>query len=79
MILTDEQRALRDTAQRFAEQKLLPDYQKRETSERLDRDLVREMGELGLIAPDLPEQYGGLGASGLTTGKIGRASCRERV
>ena len=68
MILTDEQRALRDTAQRFAEQKLLPDYQKRETSERLDRDLVREMGELGLIAPDLPEQYGGLGASGLTTG-----------
>ena len=68
MILTDDQRALRDTARRFAEHKLLPDYQKREQSERLDRDLVREIGELGLIAPDLPEQYGGLGASGLTTG-----------
>eukprot|EP01034_Spumella_vulgaris_P005230 gene5230-6679_t len=58
MILTDDQRALRDTARRFAEQKLLPDYQKREKTERLDRSLVREMVELGLIAPDLPEQYG---------------------
>ncbi|MGB0954566.1 MAG: acyl-CoA dehydrogenase family protein [Panacagrimonas sp.] len=48
MILTDDQRALRDTARRFAEHKLLPDDQKREQSERLDRDLVREIGELGL-------------------------------
>lgn len=70
MILSDEQRALRETARRFAEKKLLPDYQKREKSERLDRDLVREMGELGLIAPDMPEQFGGLGASGLTTGIV---------
>ncbi|MGQ0696737.1 MAG: acyl-CoA dehydrogenase family protein, partial [Panacagrimonas sp.] len=70
MILSDEQRALRETARRFAEKKLLPDYQKRERSERLDRDLVREMGELGLIAPDMPEQFGGLGASGLTTGIV---------
>lgn len=68
MILTDDQRALRDTAHRFAAERLLPDYQTREKSERLDRALVREMGELGLIAPDMPERYGGLEASGLTTG-----------
>ena len=68
MILNEEQRAMRDSARRFAEQKLKPDYQKRELSEKMDRNLVREMGELGLIAPDMPEQYGGLGASGLTAG-----------
>lgn len=68
MILNEEQRALLDSARRFAEQRLKPDYQKRESSEKMDRSLVREMGELGLIAPDMPEQYGGLGASGLTTG-----------
>ena len=66
MILSDEQRALRETARRFAEKKLLPDYQKREKSERLDRDLVREMGELGLIAPDMPEQFGGRSDSCIT-------------
>ncbi len=68
MILNEEQRALLDSARRFAEQRLKPDYQKREASDKMDRSLVREMGELGLIAPDMPEQYGGLGASGLTTG-----------
>ncbi|WP_370305051.1 acyl-CoA dehydrogenase family protein [Sinimarinibacterium flocculans] len=68
MVLNDDQRVLRDTARRFAEERLKPDYQKRERTERLDRGLVRQLGELGLIAPDMPEQYGGLGASGLTTG-----------
>lgn len=70
MILNEEQRALRDSARRFAAERLKPDYQKREQSEKMDRSLVREMGELGLIAPDMPEQYGGLGASGLTTGVL---------
>lgn len=68
MVLNDDQRVLRDTARRFAEERLKPDYQKRERTERLDRGLVRQLGELGLIAPDMPERYGGLGASGLTTG-----------
>ncbi|MEW6465928.1 MAG: acyl-CoA dehydrogenase family protein [Pseudomonadota bacterium] len=68
MVLNDDQRVLRDTAQRFAQERLKPDYQKRERSECLDRALARELGELGLIAPDMPERYGGLDASGLTTG-----------
>ena len=68
MILNEEQRALRDTARRFAEQRLKPDYQKRELSQAIDRSLLREMGELGLIAPNLPEQFGGLGASSVVAG-----------
>ena len=63
---TPEQDAIRDTAERFAREKLAPGYQARARAGRLDRDLVREMGALGLIAPDLPEAYGGLAVDGVT-------------
>ncbi len=70
MILTDDQRAIRDIARRFAREKLLPHYQAREKSGVLDRALLREMGSLGLLGADLPEQYGGLGLAGTTIGVI---------
>jgi cyclohexanecarboxyl-CoA dehydrogenase len=68
--LNEEQIAIQDTAQRFSKERLLPDYLKRETIGNLDRALVREMGELGLIGLDLPEKQGGLGASGITSGLV---------
>jgi cyclohexanecarboxyl-CoA dehydrogenase len=68
--LTPEQEAIRETAQRFAREKLLPSYQACARSGRLDRALLREMGSLGLIAPDLPEDFGGYGLDGLTSGLI---------
>ena len=71
--LTDDQRAFQETARRFAREKLAPGYQRREVEGRIDRALVREMGNLGLIAPELPEQMGGLGAPSLTSGLIAEA------
>jgi cyclohexanecarboxyl-CoA dehydrogenase len=66
--------ALRNTAERFASEKLAPKYQTRENGEhRLDRSLLKEMGQLGLIAPELPEEYGGLGVSQVATGIITEA------
>jgi cyclohexanecarboxyl-CoA dehydrogenase len=65
--LTDDQRAFQETARRFAREKLAPGYQRREVEGRIDRALVREMGALGLIAPELPEEMGGLGAPSLTS------------
>lgn len=73
MLLTDDQTALLDVARRFAREKLAPDYQKRETMGRFDRALMKEMGSLGLIGVDMPEEYGGLGASGVTSGLITEA------
>jgi cyclohexanecarboxyl-CoA dehydrogenase len=70
MILTEDQIALRDVARRFSREVLLPDYQKREKVGVMDRDLIRQMGSLGLIGADLPEEYGGMGLSGVTTGII---------
>ncbi|TAK71413.1 MAG: cyclohexanecarboxyl-CoA dehydrogenase [Betaproteobacteria bacterium] len=70
MIFDQDQIALRDVARRFARDKLRPDYQKRESQPGIDRSLFKEMGSLGLIGVDLPEEYGGLGASGVTAGLI---------
>ncbi|ABE47132.1 acyl-CoA dehydrogenase family protein [Polaromonas sp. JS666] len=70
MIFDDDQIALRDVARRFAREKLRPDYQKRESEPGIDRALFREMGSLGLIGVDLPEEYGGMGLSGVTAGII---------
>jgi len=67
---TAEQRAFQETAQRFAREKLTPHYQAREASGEVDRALVRQMGDLGLIGADLPEEYGGLGQPSLTAGLI---------
>ena len=47
MVLTDDQRALQETARRFARERLLPGYQQREKVGTLDRTLVAEMGQIG--------------------------------
>jgi cyclohexanecarboxyl-CoA dehydrogenase len=70
MVLNDVQKALQETARRFARERLLPDYQKREKLGVLDRDLIKQMGKLGLLGMDFPEQYGGMGMDGVTTGLI---------
>ena len=71
--LNDDQRAFQETARRFAREKLAPGYQRREVEGRIDRALVLEMGALGLIAPELPEELGGLGTPSLTSGLIAEA------
>jgi cyclohexanecarboxyl-CoA dehydrogenase len=68
--LSEQQQAFQETAARFAREKLAPHYQRRATEDRIDRAILKEMGALGLIGADLPEQYGGLGESSVTTGII---------
>lgn len=70
MIPTEEQTAFQDVARRFARERLAPGYLAREAEAVLDRSLLREMGALGLIGSDLPPEFGGLGASGVTSGLI---------
>ena len=70
MVLTDDQRALQEGARRFARERLLPDYQKREKIGVLDRALIKEMGQLGFLGMDLPEELGGMGADAVTTGLV---------
>ncbi len=67
---TSDQRAFRETARRFARDRLLGSYAAREAAGTIDRALVREMGGLGLIGPELPSQFGGLDAGGITAGIV---------
>ncbi len=67
---TPEQDAIRDMAQRFARERVLPGCAAREAARRVEPELVREMGELGLIGCELPAEYGALGADGVTAGIV---------
>lgn len=67
---SEEQEAIRDTARRFAEDRIAPGFQQREAEGAIDRALVAEMGELGLIGADIPEEFGGLGLDTQTAGVI---------
>lgn len=73
LILTDDQRSVLETAQRFSREALAPFYQAREEQERIDPKLMETMGELGLIAPETPEELGGLGLDSVTSGLIAEA------
>ena len=74
--LTEEERMVRDTARAYAQDKLFPRVLSAYREERYDPEVVREMGELGLLGPTIPEEYGGAGlgyvAYGLITREIER-------
>ena len=62
--------SLGDHARRFATDRIAPGFQERDRTRVLDRTLMREMGEMGFIAPELPEQFGGQGLGCLAAGVI---------
>ena len=68
--LSPEQEAIRETARSFAEDRLAPLYRRHDQTGQFDRSLIAEMGALGLIAPELPESYGGLGLGYVAAGVI---------
>jgi len=61
--LTEEERLLQQTAREFAQREVAPTAIERDESERFDRAIFRQMGELGLTAAPLPEDVGGAGFS----------------
>lgn len=65
--------SLQESARRFAREQLLPKYQAREREPCIDRALMRQLGELGMLGVDLPEEFGGMGLGTLASGMIGEA------
>ena len=75
--LTEDERMVRDTARGYAQDKLMPRVMTAFREERFDRGIISEMGELGLLGPTLPEEYGGAGLDYVAYGLIAREM--ERV
>lgn len=61
---------LGEQARRFATARIAPGFLERDQTHVLDRTLMREMGSLGFIAPELPERFGGQGLGCLAAGVI---------
>ena len=70
--LTEEERMVRDTARGYAQDKLFPRVLSAYREERFDREIMAEMGELGLLGPTIPEEYGGAGLGYVAYGLIAR-------
>ncbi|MEG1489957.1 cyclohexanecarboxyl-CoA dehydrogenase [Acinetobacter sp.] len=71
--ITEDLEFLAETAEKFAQKYIAPGFLARDQSRNFDRDLVKKMGEMGFIAPELPEQYGGQGMGRLAAGVIHEA------
>ncbi|WP_082232636.1 acyl-CoA dehydrogenase [Halobacillus massiliensis] len=56
---TDEQRMLRKMIRDFTEKEVSPAIEQMEKEDRFPVELVRRMGELGLMGIPIPEEYGG--------------------
>jgi glutaryl-CoA dehydrogenase len=70
--LEEEERMVRDTARDYAQDKLMPRVLEANRNETFDREIINEMGELGLLGPTIPEEYGGAGINHVCYGLITR-------
>ncbi|WBH16047.1 acyl-CoA dehydrogenase [Sphingomonas radiodurans] len=70
--LTEDERMVRDTARAYAQEKLAPRIIDAFANEHTDVEIFREMGQLGLLGPTIPEEYGGVGAGYVAYGLVAR-------
>ena len=70
--LTDDERAIRDAANAYCQDKLAPRVLEAFRHEKMDTTIFREMGELGLLGPTIPTQYGCAGLNYVSYGLVAR-------
>lgn len=71
-LLTDEERQIQQTARQYAQEKLAPRVRDAFRNEQFDREIYREMGQLGLLGSTLPATYGCAGVNQVSYGLIAR-------
>jgi len=70
--LSDEERLVRDTARGYAQDRLQPRVTEAYLDENFDREIMTEMGELGLLGATIPVEYGGAGLNYVSYGLVAR-------
>ena len=71
-MLSEEERMIRDAAAAYCEESLLPRVIEANRNEVFDREIMNEMGELGLLGSTIPEEFGGVGANYVSYGLVAR-------
>ncbi len=67
-----EERMIRDTAREYAQGRLMPRVLEANRRERFDREIMNEMGELGMLGATLPAKYGCAEVSYVSYGLMAR-------
>jgi glutaryl-CoA dehydrogenase len=70
--LSEDEKLIRDSARAYCQEKLQPRVLMGFRNETFDREIMTEMGELGLLGPTVPEEYGGAGVNHVAYGLIAR-------
>ena len=70
--LTEDERMVRDAAYAYCQEKLAPRVLEMFRHEKTDLTIFREMGELGLLGPTIPTEYGGAGLNYVSYGLVAR-------
>jgi glutaryl-CoA dehydrogenase len=71
-LLTEEERIIRDSAHQYCQEKLMPRILMANREERFDREIMTELGELGLLGATIPEKYGCAGVNYVVYGLVAR-------
>ena len=69
-LLSEEERAIRDTVRQWVDDKLMPVINEAYIEGRFPKELVPEMAELGFFGANLPEEYGCAGLNNVAYGLI---------
>ena len=70
--LSGEEKLIRDTAYDYCQEHLAPRVLMANRNETFDREILNELGELGLLGSTLPEKYGGSEVNYVSYGLIAR-------
>jgi glutaryl-CoA dehydrogenase len=70
--ITQDERMVRDAAHAYCQDKLAPRVLEAFRSEKTDPRIFREMGEIGLLGPTIPAEYGGPGLNYVAYGLVAR-------
>lgn len=71
-LLSEEERMVHQSARQYAQEKLMPRVLQANREEVFHREIMNELGEMGLLGSTLPEEYGGAGVNHVCYGLIAR-------
>ena len=70
--LSEEEKMVRDATHRYCQENLMPRILEANRYETFDQDIFGEMGEMGMLGPTIPEEYGAAGLNHVCYGLIAR-------